>query len=934
MIFMKKSDLNAVAMALIGKITTLEGHCEHSEEVNKAINIAELRRIKASLEGRYLSEISALPDDSGSKRISSAINTYQDVILKADRIAMTLLAPTAPEERLQLLARLYHQRIDRITTAREGIPDIDTMYLKDTALRRVFFPFKHHKDSWEGLLFALRSQLATTTNQEKTYKDGIDLLDAYYDQFINSLALVNARYAELHPIIEAYNRAVELKQLFFAKALSIRSLSSATIAAIATHDKIIAEKIRLLQEALIKLDKMVDDCPTEFLSKLNEFDSTPHDFVQMERTTAVCFQGLVVYDNELQALTSRLQALASKLEAKIVEQKKHYEYFLALLEEILTAEHPAKGPIDIIKAKFGNAFAKTKPHDQDQYIFLHEKYLETSAIVEEIRNSVREYTEQINAQLTKKNKELAKRITDKCLSILALMPNFELDEEEQEPSIILNAIKESCRVGVEPDITPSFIDLRNRHAELVEKFSTINRPFEQLERVIAIHRVAKEVLAENINIEKLARRLNTTNDGARLSIIFERYWSCEQATDLLEKLSTHLHLFVLDGRKQVAEFIKNRGNGPTILAIKKKLAFIDLLSSRGIEHCSFLEAPYVVDAALLLEELHLTHHITFAILNNEMLCRTLLVLNERGIKITSEVIDSLSNDANKCSVICQLNEDIHIRTVFSNYENFNCFAYTLEEFKALINYFLKADEDTAKALHRIQASQVIYCKPWLVCLVNEIPELKASLCARDFDINWHFLLPLFEQFLDSSANLSTYTKLQVMHGIGKENVESYMEKYREHLLAIQAAQHMDFNKRVKLKLIMEGFNDFYKEYKATNKLSANDIEALENFRLAMIPVLLNSPNLHQSKVQLEALAKEYFKSKYHNLHIFFDVLQFLTLTFIIIMPIQYALNRNVLFSHDTTTLCSAVIGKVTDAFGLNTANPDSWLGRLTSRVRS
>ncbi|WP_019217062.1 hypothetical protein [Legionella tunisiensis] len=75
---------------------------------------------------------------------------------------------------------------------------------------------------------------------------------------------------------------------------------------------------------------------------------------------------------------------------------------------------------------------------------------------------------------------------------------------------------------------------------------------------------------------------------------------------------------------------------------------------------------------------------------------------------------------------------------------------------------------------------------------------------------------------------------------------------------------------------------------------------LENFRNAAIPVLLTDKNCEAKQKELCTLAKKHFEHQDFPRRVLADVLQFITLTFLFIMPYRAYKGKSLLFSQAET----------------------------------
>jgi hypothetical protein len=932
-----KNELKALTQALIKEIERIEDHCERSPLFTTVIDINALILIKKSLIIKYLplleedaaSDADVVTSATKLKQLNSSLDAFELDVLKASKTLTHLLAPESTES-FKLAASACEKLTIQITEELANISEFPKHYLQDKSIKTWMDQLERIRSTWPGLQEILAKDL-TNSSKAMAYNRALKTLTSLLTQISETYNQVKLRHQALAPLEKKYEEAIFYKHRCLEKAQEFLLMTPESIDALATYNREAASKAHLIKTLTLKFTRMFDDTAAVFLGKLDEVGE-PRSFIDLERAAAVCMESSSTVLREIDAFNQLSgREIIARLEASIVDQKSHFNYFFSIINDMLTQEHPAKRPAEEIQARFYQAYFKKKPADQDSFIFLHKKLGSLREELDRIKDQVKTYSDDIKDKLTLKIQQLETELATRGKGILTRMAAFTLSEEKGEQEAPKKIAELYLPTPESIELTaPTLDSLRVKYQTLLQKSLDMDAPFAELKHTLDIHQLAKDILKlDSDSMIKLAVKLNTDNEGARVLSVFEHYWTCEEADRFFRKLASHLDLFESSALTQIAAFIEPRGDAGIIGSIKRKLKFITLVSEKMIYYSTFIEKDHVVEAALLLDELKLNRYITFSNLSNDDFCMALIALKKYPLDLTIDdtTIRTLLRDANKCRVICKQ------ATLYSC--DFSGLKPSQSVFNAFIQDFLMVEDRVAKAAHTLcsQAPE-LYCAPWALILIKENALLRDSLNRDDlFGDIWPFLLPVFEHLEEYREGLRSDIANYFVDDVEiREQVKTQLaNKIADHEKTLNAivsyiAQSQDRCDLIKLATVMKKFNTFYTDYPRGSNLSQQDMLALRRFRLGAIPILLSHNNMHIKKRLLENLAKDHFKDKYENLRILADVLQIISLAFIIIMPIRYALHKTLFF-----TQTSIHARKTMDVFAeMDEGHHSTWFQRLLS----
>lgn len=930
-----KTELKAITQALIKKIESLEDHCKRSPLFTTVIDIKALILIKNSLV-KYLplleegaSDADEVTSATKLKQLNSSLDVFEVDVLKAAETLTHLLDPASTES-FKLAASACEKLTLQITKELDDIAKFPSHYLQDKSIKTWMGQLERIRSTWPGLQETLTKDIATNSNKAVAYKRTMETLTSLLAQISGTYNQVRLRHQTLVPLEKKYEQAIFYKHRCLEKVQEFLLMTPESMDAIAAYNREAANKARMIQKLALKIIHMFDDTAAAFLDKLDEVGE-PRSFIDLERAAEVCMESASMVLREIDAFNHLSgREIIARLEASIVDQKSHFNYFFSIIDDMLTKEHPAKKPAEEIQTRFYQAYFAKKPADQDSFKFLHQKLASLRKELDLLKDQVKTYNDEIKEKLTLKIQQLETELATRGRSILARMASFTLSEErgEQDAPKKIAELYLPTPENIEP-AAPTLDSLRAKYQTLLQKSLDMDAPFAELEHILTLHQLVKDILKfDSDSMIKLAVKLNTDNEGPRIFSILEYYWISQEAEQFFQTLASHLDLFDRPALTQIAAFVEHRGDTGIIGSIKRKLKFITLVFEKMI-YSTFIEKDHVIEAALLLDELQFNHYITYSNLSNDDFCNALIALKKYPLDLTIDepTIKILLRDANKCRVLCK-QAALHNR-------DFSDFKPSRAIFNAFIKDFLTVEQDVAKATHTLcSKAPDLYCAPWALILIKENTLLRESLIRDDlFDDIWPFLLPVFEHLEEQRealhSDVANYFVDDIdLQGQIKTQLANKMAEHKKTLNAVISymRQSQDRYDLLKLATVMKKFNTFYNEYPVGKNLSEQDMMALRQFRLGAIPILLSHNSMHIKKHLLENLAKDYFKDKYENLRILADVLQIISLAFIIIMPIRYALHKTLFFTQ-TSIHAKNTIGVFAE---MDEGHNKPWFQRLLS----
>lgn len=973
---MNKIELKGTADALISKIRRLEEYCSDSSELSARIKLPELVKLRESLEHNFLAKIASLPDVMPEPStattpleeaafsdtawatynyINKVLPTITKETLRATELFTRAFADDPDDPKFTLKRAKYNtlksdleirypslkdmikildavatsgSKDDRAEGYKKGVTILELLHtcamassVKDSTPPAISpYPDYFLKDdefaSHVSSLAKHRKFFAEViTNLTPVMKDERVDKGTKYDFVINGLQSYHARYvtqsvaaSERHDMLVAsrtsYNHAIESKLVFLNRSRNFRSHPLADLKVIEFHDEKLATSIRVLLEKITDWERSLPDNSEVF------FKAGVDVAGQLNRVASVAHKDIVALLVWHDKLDEQIKALLAKIQRGIKERQDDFSFFYAHFNEHYAAEPGAGACITELKTEFDAACLMAT----GSLSALDAKFQRLTRLSERSQTLLGNLKKQINEKIST---EIDALHNDKIHRIqrienTVLTGGFIFSMEEASLLERVKAYRNTPLIGGD---VPDYEGLCAKREELRVQLSHI-KGFEDL---LVLHNAAKVILNRRSSASrKLLWDLNNNTEAANLLRIVGYYFTPENESTFLGALVNSLHLVKFEKLGLIKTFIEGR-EGDAVVEIRKRIAFIELVSTTRVQAFHFLNNPKAMSAATVLNDLNLQCFINHETLSNESFCNALEILQKHQIQLTESRVRTLLFDKNKYEIICQQSELNGIATGIDR----GYVSLASDVFKALINDFLDADASVAEAIYKVHTARVNpsrisarfstrfstridptapnYCTPWLLVLIKEHKELRDLICNPRFEENLPFLMPLLQQVKESATLARPYMLdyLSLNAGtrtFGKERLLSIWlhQQDKDILKALQNANRRPAVHRfTRMSALMRELNNFI-DVRADNALPADKI-ILKKFRKEAMLVLLSTDTVEQKKAKFENLAYNHFAHPKYKTNLLKDVLQFITGLFIVIMPLRYLLGCDSVF---------------------------------------
>jgi uncharacterized protein (UPF0335 family) len=423
--------------------------------------------------------------------------------------------------------------------------------------------------------------------------------------------------------------------------------------------------------------------------------------------------------------------------------------------------------------------------------------------------------------------------------------------------------------------------------------------------------------------------------------------------EFLKNVNEKISLFTPEARLILPRFFKNQQD------IQNKMEFCNLLNENNafashLDHPQFNEiagkilslkelvgedTPLLKDwmisafknddllAALsILEKLNIvlsedtTKEFMAALINNQAKCKdicaclkpALVILGMQEIDVNKELIIKLANDIDKCVVICQqdkLNSKKEIRPIVDEVLTpLTNLKMKDPEYAGLFSYIINADEKLMSVIRKVGEMDNDFCQPSLLIFTGKSAEL-IDILANDENresniaILKGMLNPVEMAFKTFRFLSDERTHGEIDAFFDNPPSKSRPDAEEEASLQVKLKRLLEINnnpeenKTVKLGAvagIITAIDDFIKNYNFKGDYTKKQ-EAYV-FRRKAIPLLLESKSLDERKDNLSNLAKQEIILRNKEVRLLGDVLQMITLAFLVVMPTRLLLGKSAFFS--------------------------------------
>lgn len=295
----------------------------------------------------------------------------------------------------------------------------------------------------------------------------------------------------------------------------------------------------------------------------------------------------------------------------------------------------------------------------------------------------------------------------------------------------------------------------------------------------------------------------------------------------------------------------------------------------------YLQSDTTREVILTLMRLNLTDKVTPEVLNNFKLCEVITLLNKEH-PLTREHINLLIQDPSRVEILFrQVNETGKLSEDFKDFsklilelDNSQSSKEIIEVFKIIQEHF---PEPKQRSLNLYNA-------------IKDNDNLRRSILeSKDLPVTFTFL----KNFLDR------------MNHLDQQNTRPEITEQEEKLFKlISQTNYIDNTDEIM---------SIYKVIQGLDQLAADynqDIEkekSIKNLRNESLLILLEDKPREERRNQVINLAVKAFRHDDKILRAVADVLMFLTLTFVVIVPIRILMNKTSLFSSSETNRTDQVL---------------------------
>ena len=784
--------------------------------------------------------------------------------------------------------------------------------------------------------------------QAPAYRDEILILEQALEQQVKLRDVAQKRLVILDNKRASYEKAVEGKKVFLKDISLLLNISKPSLALIAVSNKALVRQIKMLQVLVTKLKVIFTDDPGVFLKNGGTFDS-------METAGINCSEEVRALGNLSKQPKKELIEFVQKIRCEIKTSSVRFNKLYDIIYKEADEARVDKTAINAKKDQFDHVVRTPQSNGEDYIEYLHNKSLELEKIVTAFEHSIPSLRAPVKDAYLKKMGLIMPEIANQIDGIHEKIDKYKVTNAEKEAW--LTQLKLHLDAG-RREVTSSFpLDsIVDRHQQLIASQAAIMSLIEKINRHLMIHDDVVSVLTVNTadicNFLTLADKINAPDaDGSAPFLVLNHYLDqpgyVTEAT-FLSQLASHLGLFEPKGLNAIKLFIETKKQTPEVDALNIKLAFIDNCMAKNIDYKPYLSSPDVIAATLQLKNWGFERYISSDTCNNDSFSHAICALKDNRIKPTEEALNDLKDDVEtcdkiykqpmkdalavlktaditlswdivqklladpmKCEVICQQN-----RYRESQSDRDKILPHT---FKGVLNDILDIDQPPIiaalsavdnDALSQPNTRWPNCCMHSFVYLLKESPKIVAIFGQGKLNEDIPFLTPLIERLPQAHWLNSFWDSEGKSDGRNPgDNVRAHLALYEVVLGKLSAANLQPKASNLpSISHFMWKFNGFLdgmvKKYDQPDKQDFKNV--IEQFRRQSMPILLAPKKLEEKQEDLERLARSTFKPKHHLQNILLDVLQFISLLFIVIIPVRIASNKSALFQQEKSEMCNRI----------------------------
>ena len=947
---MNKDELILAAKAAIAKIEQMEREYEGYPDLAETLEVKLALALKKHI-SKLLASATALPPAAEvtdnieeynatlrllSIKLTSANKDYDGILHRRKKVY--------GDSRQRELIFMKQRVVTLVDFLKSEFSSYPLYYQKDST-------FKAAKDALDESIStssvlvesSIERVRGTSKQQEEALRDVIPILEEACQQQVNLRKVAQQRLAILDDKRARYEKAVAAKQTFLEDISSLLDISQESLTLIATSNEALVLQIKELQVQVEKLKAIFPDDPGVFLTNGGTFDS-------MGTAARNCSAEVSVLWQMSEPLKKPVREFIQKIKIDIARTFDDFKLVYETIYRQIEEAHVDKTAINAIKTRFDRVLIDPQVDGVDSIDYLHKKSLELKKIVTEFGRSIPSLQAPVKEAYLKKMGLIKSHIELEIAEVCGKAEGYRITSAEDVARLTL---LRSHLDGDRSQIRASrpLEDIMDRHRQLIASQEGIMPLIDEINRHLRIHDDVVSVLKVNVedtcDFTTLAANINTSfADGSALFVLLNQYLNQgDYVTEakFLSQLARHLELYNPTGLDAIKLFIAPKMT-PEAVVLKEKLAFIDSCTEKGIDYRPYLLMDHVIAATLHLKNWGFGEHISLDTCRNNSFSNAICVLQKKGIKPTPAALETLKSDIStcemintelmdkalevlrtaeitlswdivqkllaepiKCEVICQQNT--------YRESQYGSSKIALNTFKGVLNDIVDTEQlPIIKALSAVGKYALSQgntrwpncCMHSFVYLLKEGPKIAAILGQGHLKENISFLTPLIK-LLPTAPLLSTYWKSK-----GEPDGRNPGGDFKAHLglygdvldKLFEANQQPKACALPSMAHFMWEFNGFLDGmvtgYRQPDK--KDFINIIEQFRRQSMPILLAPKTLEEKKEDLENLARSTFKPKHHLRNIRLDVLQFISLLFIVIMPVRVAFNKSALFQQERSEI--------------------------------
>jgi hypothetical protein len=734
---------------------------------------------------------------------------------------------------------------------------------------------------------AYQTQLGRFSESPKTVPD-YDLMILQSQQLLDTYQKVLHAYQPFAEAFQHYQRSYDAAQRFCTEW---QEMDSGDLKELKRDDPSsdLCGKIEAFQRQLAQLKHVSSSSTTH---------TTPN--VIMETSKAV-----LTWISELRKTKHALETeMKDRVNITQAAMKATKMTFMVLRHQVTEQMHQisaATTEVDAISTQFEACFALSSPSDDD-ILFQLRKSRELHAIVAKLQTVVEKNARTTPEKMREKIQALQdttieayKGLLRQYAQINALIPTNKTPLFHRINSRLTD-LQVNREMGDLRGI--DYPNLVEKHQQLFEDRLEFDTLIQEAEELIRFYTTIKTLSEQSVTEEKelfiplLRAELDKTSGPALLSTLHTQLTQKHTYHQVTQWILDSIGDFSPTGLTALNTYFEGK-NGATVKQIKEKIAFINLLTAQGIIARPCLENEHCVAGVLYLQsqgELNPTLHLTDETLANTSFWNAINVFKKLGLSINASTAQALFDSADRCAIIVQQYEQ------YAGLKRLDA-----PSLKAIISTVVKQDANMSKAFITTTNFPGVdrgFYAAANIALLTESEQLRQIFAQTE-----RYKLGLAASFLNHLLQQAPNDVDLVNHYFSSNNdakqqagekFKGYLRKNAELIQNLQNALNDPNSNALKtMALFFIKFNQWSTDY--VGQLPPKEQQKMNDFRIAMAPILLTNASTEVKQQQVEALAKQHFEPKLAGLINLVDVLMTITGLFVLISPILRGITGHAFF---------------------------------------